>query len=107
MIYRCWHCGWRINGRRSGEEDNPRIGRHMIWNSHPFHDEGCIEDYKKENCKTGDNSYEAPTADYTESGRWGEWKKERKIGRIRRTNRWYNTPTGKKRAKRNVDKKVR
>ncbi len=80
MIYRCWHCGWRIRQRKEGEADNPRIGKHELWNHHPFCSDYCIELYKKQVKKTGDILPEAPCSDWEENDvyGYGYWKIERK-----------------------------
>ena len=85
MIYRCWNCGWRINQRTPGEKDNSRIGSHLLWRSHPFCSQYCIDSYKKYFQKSGDKT-EAPISDWNEQGwlsikddKWTNWKTERKM----------------------------
>jgi hypothetical protein len=78
MIYTCWNCGWRINQRNFGESDNPRIGKHLLYDHHAFCCEGCIINYSWKTNKKAE-----PTQDWEENGVYGKWKEERKVRRVR------------------------
>lgn len=76
MIYRCYNCGWRINQRKEGEPDNPRIGKYLLCNHHSFCSENCIDCYLG-NFKNDREPPPAKCADWSEEGNTG-WKINRK-----------------------------
>lgn len=71
MIYTCWGCGWRINS----------IINQLLFEHHPFCSELCINLFIKNNRRR------AAVQDWYENGVWGNWKKERKVNRVR-PRRW-------------------
>jgi len=70
MIYTCWGCGWRIKERMRCV-DPKDIGKHVLFQHHPFHDKYCIDLFINNNYKR------TQTQDLDEA----EWKAARKLRR--------------------------
>lgn len=88
MIPLCYGCGWRINERN--KQYGPTgihpslIGTYLLYRHMPFCHQSCIDRLKDEKKRMNrfNNEY-IQASDWNENGRLGEWKKERKINRIR------------------------
>lgn len=88
MIFNCWHCGSRINQRTrscwdGGEKtDVPAdwVGKCVLCDHHPFCDELCVAGYKYQSNRG--TVFEKPHLSGEEK-HFGEWKRQRKVGRVR------------------------
>ena len=86
MIYACYNCGWNINARTLKDKygnvttdfTKTNVGEHMLYDHKAFCSEYCIEVFKMY------PKPRQPIQDFWENGEWGDWKKERKIGRVRK-----------------------
>lgn len=85
MIYLCTGCGWRINQRYPNTEGNhlleEDIGKHLLYKHRAFCSKGCIELAKRYPILL---EREVIPSDWEENGIIREWKKDRKINRIRK-----------------------